>query len=518
MRETRHNDSERHRPAYHFTPRAGWMGDPNGTIFHEGRYHVFYQHNPDGFGFGNPTWEKMAKVPWGPAANPRVPKGIWGLYWGNIHWGHAVSEDLVHWEHWPIAISPFPGGCDEGGCFSGATVVNGDVPTIIYSSITRIPAAGIRTLRAQSIATSSDGMRTWTKHPGNPVLAEVPDHSGSMHAWHDPHVWKEHDTWFMALGCGFQNIAGMILLYRSPDLLQWEYMHPLLVSTDAEKQGDRWLVPDFFPMGDKHVLLYFASTPDGDIFTGYAVGAYVDHCLIPEVEGVLGPRPAPSAMATRTLLDDRGRRIAFCQLGEERGAEAKRKAGCTGALSLPWELKLASDLTLEVAPVEEVCSAGEPHWSANRVKLTHDEPFRPDGLAGDALEIVAEVDVGRAEEVRLKVLACADGEEETAVVFSARDGRLSLVRSRSSLSREACGKTVDDTLRLGDKEPLRLHVFVDRTIVEVFANGRGCVFGRIAPSREDSTGVFLLSRGGEATLVRLDAWKKGSIPITEARD
>ena len=172
----------------------------------------------------------------------------------------------------PIAISPAPGGYDEGGCFSGATVVNDGTPTIVYSSITHIPAPGTRSLRSQSIATSGDGMRTWTKHPDNPVLSAVPDTSGLMHAWHDPHVWKEGDTWLMALGCGFQNVAGALLLYRSADLVRWDYMHPLLVSTDAEKQGDRWLVPDFFPMDDKHVLLYFASTPGGDIFTSYVVG------------------------------------------------------------------------------------------------------------------------------------------------------------------------------------------------------------------------------------------------------
>ena len=207
----------RHRPAYHFTAAGGWMGDPNGLIYHDGLYHVMYQHNPDTVDFlGNDTWRKMEKVPWGPAANPGVPKGIWGLYWGNVHWGHAVSRDLVHWEHWPVAISPTPDGYDPGGCFSGVTVIHDGVPTIVYSSITKTPASGIRSLRAQSIATSSDGMRTWTKYPGNPVLADVPDTSGLMHAWHDPHVWQEEDTWYMAVGCGFQNVAGAILLYRSP--------------------------------------------------------------------------------------------------------------------------------------------------------------------------------------------------------------------------------------------------------------------------------------------------------------
>ena len=271
-------------------------------------------------------------------------------------------------------------------------------------------------------------------------------------------------------------------------------------------------------MGDKHVLLYFASTPGGDIFSAYVVGDYVDNCLIPEAEGTVGPLRAPSAMATRTLLDDRGRRMAFSQLGGEHGREAMLAAGASGALSLPWELTLADDLTLGVAPVEEVCSTGQPDWSARGVKLAHDEPFRPDGLAGDALAIVAEIDVGRADEVALKVLASPEGDEETVVLFDARRGRVSLDRSCASVKRDHCGQAVHDWLTLGDKEMLRLHVFVDRTIVEVFANGRACVFGRVPPPREDSVNVSLVARGGDAQLLSLRAWTKPPVPVRDARE
>jgi len=490
------------------------MGDPNGIVFYQDRYHVFYQHNPDGFDFGNPNWAKVDKVPWGPAANPDIPKGIWGRYWGNQHWGHAVSDDLVHWEHWPTALSPTPGGYDDGGCFSGCTVINNGVPTIVYTSTTRIPAAGIRTRRAQSIATSNDGMRTWDKHPANPVLADVPDHSGLMTAWHDPHVWQEGDTWYMALGCGFQNIAGAVLLYQSPDLLHWEYMSPLLVSTDIANRGDRWLVPDFFPIDDKYVLLLCVSTPAGECFTTYAVGDYVDHCFVPEVEGVLGPRPAPSAMATRSLLDDRGRRIVRSQLGEDRWREAARTLGYTGILSLPWQLNLSADLTLEVEAVEEVCSTGKPHWHLADVPLAAHEPLHPEGLAGDCLEIVADIDVGHAEQVAVKLRCSPDGEEQTAIVFDAKQRRICLDSSQSSTNPNYCGVSRGAPLKLARDEPLHLHLFLDRSVVEAFANRRACVFDRIAPVREDSLNVTVVAKGGEAELLSLDAWRKAPVPIT----
>ena len=122
------------RPAYHYQPPSKWMNDPNGTIYWKGRYHLFYQHNPDG--------------PWH----------------GNIHWGHASSEDLVHWTDHPIALSPGPDGPDRLHCYSGTAFVNADgVPTHIYHGV----PGGI------CLATSTDDMLVdWEKHPANPIIPD----------------------------------------------------------------------------------------------------------------------------------------------------------------------------------------------------------------------------------------------------------------------------------------------------------------------------------------------------------
>ncbi|MDE2994105.1 MAG: glycoside hydrolase family 32 protein, partial [Chloroflexota bacterium] len=127
-----------HRPRYHFLPPSGWMNDPNGLIQWEGRYHLFYQYSPE---FGDvPDSHRAATLK---------------------HWGHAVSDDLVHWEHWPVALTPTPGGPDKDGCYSGCAVDNHGVPTLVYTGV--FP-------QCACIATSDDGLVTWTKHPANPVV------------------------------------------------------------------------------------------------------------------------------------------------------------------------------------------------------------------------------------------------------------------------------------------------------------------------------------------------------------
>ncbi len=127
------------RPKYHFIAPANWMNDPNGPIYYKGEYHIFYQFNP------------------------------YGAQWGNVHWGHAKSEDLVQWEHLPVALIP---SVDKGEthCFSGSCIVIDNTPTILYTSIG--PSKPPATEPEQWIATSSDDMVTWQKYENNPVLTQ----------------------------------------------------------------------------------------------------------------------------------------------------------------------------------------------------------------------------------------------------------------------------------------------------------------------------------------------------------
>jgi beta-fructofuranosidase len=449
-----------HRPRYHFLPPAHWMNDPNGLICWSGEYHLFYQHNPN------------------------------GAFWGTMHWGHAVSRDLVHWTHLPIALAPTPGGPDWDGCFSGCAVENDGVPTLVYTGVTP---------EVQCVATSHDGLLTWEKHPANPVIAGPPE-GLAVTGFRDPWVWREGDEWQMLLGSGIQGVGGAVLHYTSPDLVCWEYQGPICVG-EATKTGTVWECPNFFPLGDRHVLIVSPIPLRKSI---YFVGSYADGQFTPELEGVLDD--GGHFYAPQTFLDAEGNRVMFGWLWEGRSDAAQRGSGWAGVMSLPRVLSLDGDGRLRMEPSRELQRLRREHQRHENVDLDGTvSPLLLD-VRGDAIEMVATFAPSDGAEFGLVVRRSPDGEEETRIVCDRRAGRLAVDRSRSSLDPETTRDVQGGEFTPAPEEAVTLHVFLDRSVVEVYANGRRCVTSRVYPSRSDSLGVGIFACGS-ATVTRLDAWQ-----------
>lgn len=468
-----HEVEQRHRPQYHFLPEANWMNDPNGLIQWQGQYHMFYQYNPN------------------------------GAFHGTIHWGHAVSNDLVHWEHLPIALAPTPGGPDQDGCWSGCAVDDGGVPTFIYS--------GERNHAQRAcLATSSDGLLTWDKFPGNPIIPEPPDLN--LVAYRDHSVWREDGLWYQLMGAGIVGTGGTALMYRSADLRQWEYLGPLLTGDVNQHEplwtGAMWECPAFFPLGEKHVLLISVWDVGRPCYTAYFLGTYADHRFTPEHLAMLDYGDH-HFYAPQTMLDDQGRRIIFGWLPEGRSNEAQLRAGWSGVMSLPRVLSLGADGTLQTAPVVELQTARGAHHHVADIAMTAGG-LVPD-VQGAALEILAEIDLGDAAEIALKVRCSPDGAEETIIRYDRAAGRLSLIRERASLDDTTERTEQGGGLALAPGETLRLHVFLDHSVLEIFANERAVLASRIYPTREDSLGIAILARGGTANLRTLDVWEMQSV-------
>lgn len=469
-----------HRPVYHFVPEANWLNDPNGLIHWQGQYHLFYQYNPN------------------------------GPFHSTIHWGHAISEDLIHWQHLPIALAPDPGTADEDGCWSGVAVDNNGVPTLIYS--------GNRDgMQRACLATSSDGLLTWRKHPGNPIIPEPP---ADLHLvqYRDHTVWREDGMWYQLMGAGLEGQGGTVLLYRSDDLQTWEYLHPLLVGdlhrVEPIWTGSMWECPDFFVLDGRHVL--HIAVWDKEQLHGSAamVGEYRDQKFVPDVEHKLD-YGGWHFYAPQSFRDELGRRIIFGWAHEGRSVEEQLASGWSGVMSLPRVLSLGPDGHVCMQPVSELQTLRGEHTCHGPLAVPAGQDVVVPGVAGDTLELLVELGPARASAEAgvygIVVRRSPDSAEQTRIVYDAGQSKLIVDRTRASQDLETDRNPHVAPLTLGPGEPLRLHIFLDRSVLEVFANERVTITTRIYPARLDSLGLALVAEREDAHLAALDVWQLGSI-------
>jgi beta-fructofuranosidase len=436
-------------PQFHVAPPGGWMNDPH-PIYFKGAYHIFYQYS------------HIMDVPYG----------------GPHRWGHAMSTDLIHWKHLPEAITPKDHGiAEDRHIWSGCLVDNNGVGTAIYT---------IENIDVYISTSTDDDLRTFKKYAGNPVIKGPPPGLGIDGGMRDPWVWKEGDTWYLIVGSGLKDHKGLVLpLYRSKNLTDWEYLHPLY-------QGDRTKgditfceCPSFFPLGDKHVLAL-------SHLTTYMVGRYEDHRFIPEKRGRLdyGRLYVP-----QFVRDDQGRWIMWGWVLEARSRAEQVTAGWASMQTVPRVVSLGPDGMLRFDPPEEYEALRREHRSLASTELPADTTTVLDDIQGAQLEIQATFEPGGAQAVGI---ALFDGAPQADILYDAKAGVL------------RC-KDQSAPFRLADGETLDLRVFVDGSVVEVFGNRRVCLTERIYPAAAQNMKVGLMARGGQATARKLDVWKLGSI-------
>ena len=470
-----------HRPQYHFIAPGNWLNDPNGLIQWNGRYHMFYQYNPR------------------------------GAFHGTIHWGHAVSDDLVHWTDLPIALAPTPGGHDAEGCWSGCAVDNDGVPTLIYSGV--FP-------QTVCLATGSKDLIAWEKPSTNPVIAgppaEIRDASGGH--FRDPFVWRVNGQWHMLMGSKVDGAGGLVLLYRSDDLVEWQYVGPLLQGdvnqTDPFWTGTMWECPNLLDFGRRQALIVSAQATHAEfLYPFYASGHFDGSRFAPEIQGVLvHGGPSCYFYAPQAMCADDGRYLLWGWLREGRSEQLSIEAGWAGVMSLPLVVSMELDGRLCVEPAEELASLRREHWRFENIALSDGTDMLLDGVIGDTLEIVARFEMASGGEFGLKLRASPDGREYTRLMVRPAEHQVVINRDHTSLNEDQ-----DRDLGAAPIPPLAngaltLHIFLDRSVVEVFVNsGMSSQVSRIYPSLSDSLGIGVFSRGGSAHLLSLDIWQLASI-------
>jgi beta-fructofuranosidase len=462
------------RPQYHLMPAHNWMNDPNGPIFYRGRYHMFHQYNPQ------------------------------GAIWGNMNWAHATSPDMLHWRHEPIAISPTPNGYDRDGAFSGSAVVDHGRPTVIYTGVLPATASGAdATLKdghhvwreVQCLAVASDeDLLTWNKL-SDPVIA-APLAGLAVTGFRDPYVWREGDNWMLILGSGFPGKGGAILLYASPDLRRWTYLHPLVEgagnggqSPNPVDTGEMWECPDFFPLGDKHVLLISTM---GKV--RWKVGSYEHQRFTPEREGVVD---WGSYYAAKTMLDENGNRILWGWIPETRPDADLIAAGWAGAMSLPRTLSLKGG---------ELCSEPAAIIQKLRGKVSSVNPDR--ASIQSSLDAVRIHDL--CAEIALEVRPRADN--FTLRLQSDAGDFVTVSCGNHSGTRQLLVNSVSAPLPGLTGSPVKLHMFLDGSVLEIFANDATALTARVY---QIPSGPLRLKLDGDAELLSLAVWQM--TPISNDR-
>jgi beta-fructofuranosidase len=294
------------RPAFHFQPPANWNNDPNGTLFYQGYYHLFYQHNP------------------------------YSDRWNWMHWGHARSKDLVRWEHLPIALWP---SVDRGEnhCFSGSGYIKDDgKPILFYTSI------GHENPEHWAAVPADDALKEWKKHTANPIVVMDAHGDQFIEEWRDPFLFRESGDTYMVIGGHPRGSYGSIMMYRAmnPELTDWEYL-----GSPFTGKEENWECPNFFKIGDRYVLIY---SPHGRV--KYITGTmdFDKVRFTPESHGFVDNGSSWNYYAPNTLQKEDGRRILF---GWIHGF--KENQGWQGAISLPRDLSVDDRGRLVQKPVPE---------------------------------------------------------------------------------------------------------------------------------------------------------------------
>ncbi len=452
LRERILNDPSR--PGYHFVMPEGVASpfDPDGAIYWKGRYHLFYIFQ-----------------------DTRSGKK-------RDHWGHMSSTDLFHWRQHPLGLID--------GMYSGNCFINKDgVPTICYHQLGQGNAMAVAL---------DDDLNEWKKLDSNPITPktqEGDEHHGKYRSW-DPFGWLEGDTYYAIFGGERPGIV------KSPTLGgEWTYVGDLFAhGVEGVPLDEDVSCPELFKLGNKDVLLCISHR----LGCRYYLGEWKNEQFYPESHAQMS-WVDNSFFAPESLEDDKGRRIMWAWLLDAPEFGVRWEHGWSGTMSLPRVLSLGDDGQLQMDVPEEIEALRYGAFKREDFVLQSDADWAVDGIGGNSLELFIDMESAEASEYGVKVCVSPDGQEETSVFYDAVEGKLKVDTRKSGP--EDTPKTVEAApFRLKDGERLKLRVFVDKSVVEVFANSRQAVMRRIYPSRADSVGVSLFSTGGATKVHALEAW------------
>lgn len=492
MLEARRAFDDRYRPIYHYVNPEARLNDPNGLCFWRGRWHwhLFYQAYP--------------------------PEDT------RQHWGHAVSDDLVHWQDLPYCIYPDP----EDRCFSGTTWVEDDRVIAMYHG----------TELGNMVAVSDDPLLlNWTKLGDGAVIPIVESDrflpKAAPYRVFDPCIWHDGERYYslsagqLPTGPGGAPVAADFL-FASDDLVDWEYLHPFIEDDRFSLLGDDGACPYFLPIGDRHILLYYSHMSGG----AYLIGDYDRGAQKFRVtfggnfnHGPSGPGGvhAPSATALGDSV------VTIFNMNP-----SKPTPGWNQIMSLPRVLDVDERGELRQRPIDSATSLRRERLGGGAMDVPANRTTVLEGVASDAIEIDMRIAPSDAQAFEIHVLrspGAGDDVETTRIVLlrnrgyrdhvrfeRGQDSLVSIDNSRSSIAADVESRA-PETARvfIDPTSDVELRIFVDKSIVEVFVDDRTCIALRVYPERDDSRLVAFRSQGSETRIRSLDVYAMEDIYATD---
>ena len=482
--------TERYRPQFHYTPEANWVNDPNGMVYYEGEYHLFYQYHP---------YDKQ---------------------WGPMHWGHAISTDMVHWEEYPIALYP-----DQyGTMYSGSAVVDVNNTTGFFTDLSEQKGlVAIYTNHAgngdeqQAIAYSLDKGRTWTKYNGGEPVIKVTDDPYNHPDFRDPKVFwhEESNQWMMVIA------GGPLRFFSSPNLIDWTFESGNNVSQVIDGKTVNAILtecPDFFKLpveggeGSKWVLTKSSKE--------YMIGEFKEvggkwH-FIPDVNVSTDMNFGHDDYAAQTysdMPDDRRVMVSWMTNFDYAPDLANITDPYNGTFTMAYELKLKqtpAGIRIYQTPVEEYKSLRKTPFSLKNATVGKDDENILKNLQCGIFEIVAEITPGEDTSTFGFDLRTG-GNQITKVTYSVRSKMLTVNRTQSGASPNGSfPRSYSKAVDLKDGK-LKLHIFVDASMIEVFANDGEAVASLLIFPDPTSNGMNFFVTGNDPVECNIDIYPLKSI-------
>lgn len=438
-----HDIPKEERPVFHMSSPTGWINDPNGFSVFQGQYHLFFQYHP------------------------------FSKKWGPMHWGHCISRDLVKWEYLPAAMAPDE-SYDEGGCYSGSAIEADGEHVLIYTGVMdRYLDDGFHYYRQVQCAARGDGVN-YVKSRENPVITgETVPEGSSLEDFRDPKVWKEDDGYYLVVGSRAEDGSGQILMYRSDDLSQWEYV--TILDQSRNRYGKMWECPDFFSLGDRQILMVSPQDmrAEGLEFHNgnnsiFIYGQYDKESHEFKREKVTSADFGLDFYAPQTLLAPDGRRILIGWMQSWDSNITPADFRWSGMMTVPRELSLKEGRIYQ-RPVRELEQYRRDMVQYKDLVITGSTV--PENIRGRVMELLVEITGFEFEHFRIQF--GKNDDYETFVQYSSKKRCLTIDRTHSGIDRDVvCRRKMEiaPIKEEGGREALKLRILLDKYSVEVFAN------------------------------------------------